>query len=319
MFEDAGSPEAPSGAPSATPADVLESEVKTALGSIDADEMPSVGRVKILDDTREKLEKAKTDVSQDLSPEQKENLRKLLPAEKIEQTDSSVGEALDRIEQALAPEAKPASPEEANKSTQEVQPPTEVSDIPDEKSAGKQTMLDQVKGFLKGGGMTMIGPFIKGFIAMRRMFLDFFPPQDPEAAKKQLEGIERLYGQFFGATELQKLANDHLQGRKPPLKVIEGNFDSSAYGALKVTKFEEWITERHPTATEEQKTQIRENSFDDFLKKKIDEYVKLCQENGSYQVGEKDVVYVTTLTGIIEDQKPRKKDLPVQLSQEQQA
>lgn len=306
VFEN--SPEASKETPAPLPADALEGEVENALGQIDLPQIAEQARVSIIGRVHDKLKAARADASKDLSPKQKENLRKRLPAEKDAQ-DEAVDKALDRLDKILAPDTEPAPEKKPDQSSSVARPPaevTQVSDIPEEKPAGEKTMMDQVKGFLKGGGMAMIGPFIKGFIALRRLLIGFSNDQD--AAKKQLEGIEKLYGQFFGAAELQKFANEHLQKRKSSLKVIEGNFDGSAYGALKVPKFEEWITKQYPNATKEQKVQVRESDFDKFLTMEIDGYVKKCQENGSYptdETGEKNAEYVTTLNGILAGEKPK--------------
>src|SRR3989338_3836467 len=132
-------------------------------------------RLALLDNVHEELKKLK----EELRSDRKEGVRVTLRREQKEQNDPRVKEKLEQIARELddQPSPSPNVPQPGETS--------EVSDIPEEKPAGKQTMMDQVKGFLKGSGMTMIGPLIKGFISLRRMLLDFFPPKDPEAAKKQ--------------------------------------------------------------------------------------------------------------------------------------
>ena len=166
-----------------------------------------------------------------------------------------------------------------------IETPAEVSDIAEADPNTKKGIMDQMKGFMKGGGMAVLAPIIKGFIAIKRALLDWFPSKDPVAAKKQLDNIEQLYGRFFGASELQEMFNKYCKDNGVAMKAIEGTSDGMTYADLKVG-YQDYLNARFTGKSEEQKAAILSAyTFEGFVQEQMKKYVDGQKERNNLKIG----------------------------------
>ena len=247
-------------------------------------------RLSLLNEVHEQLKTLK----KELKVEQREGIRAKLSKERDEQHDNRMDAKLDAMSQELSDEQTPASQERTSAAV------TEVSDIAVEDPNVKKGFMDQMKRFLKGGGMAALGPFIKGFIAIKRALLDWFPPKDPAAAKKQLDNIEQLYGRFFGALEVQEVFNRMCRDKGIAMKAVNGTSDGIAYADLKV-RYQDKLKTLLEGKNEDQKAALLSaHTFEGFVEEEISNYVDA--QKGNCRPGEQ---YVITLNGIANKQKPK--------------
>ncbi len=252
-------------------------------------------REQVLREVSVKLDEIKTT----LTPEQRTRIQEILRKEKDEHVEE-VDEKLEALAAGLEPPAEAAlapSPFSA-----------EVSDIAPPKPESQKGFKDRVVDMLKGGGMAAIAPLIKGFIALKRALLEWFPPKDAngvvntQEAERQLAGIERLYGQFFGALELQETFNKYCKEHQVTLTAVEGSGDGVAYADLKV-RYQDELTARFAGKNEEQKAAILSAyTFEEFMREQMQKYVDTHKENFA-----SGTEYETTLKGIVDGAMPRKR------------
>lgn len=220
----------------------------------------------------------------------------------------TVGSSADRTVEAQKVEQLEKDLGEIAQEQSQEAPLKEVSDIAAPKAEGEKGMKDTIKDFFKGIGITSIGALVKGYVSLRRTLMDFFPPKNAEAARKQLEGIERLYGRWFGVAEMQETVNASLKEQSLSLTLVEGTNDADMYGGLRIRWQKELDLKLQGALSPEGKDAIKaEDTFERFVQRAVNEYLENAAVKG--RLAEKDAEgktqkFVTTLKGIVNLEKP---------------
>lgn len=174
-----------------------------------------------------------------------------------------------------------------------VGPPGEVSDIAVAKPEHEKSAWERIKeGFMEYGG----GALVKAYIAFRRMWSEFWGSND--ADQKQLNGLEKLYGKFFGAAELQQSASEYLRGTA--ISIQKGVQDGIGYAQLKADYAVKLGEKLKDKAADVQEAIRASFPFEKYVQEKVEEYAKKCKDG--LASGKK---YVTTLSGILKNEKPK--------------
>jgi hypothetical protein len=109
-------------------------------------------------------------------------------------------------------------------------PPTTVDDIVQEKTEGDKTLFDQITDFFQSATGGTTGWIINQWINIRRTLGDLgIWAVDAKADA----GLEKLYGRFFGASEVRKRFEQFFSDKNISISIVAGKKDASAYAKIR--------------------------------------------------------------------------------------
>lgn len=184
---------------------------------------------------------------------------------------------------------------------------SEVTDIATEEQETKDegtfgNVFNKVKSFFKSSSGSMIGSLIGAYISFKKQWSSMFPPktkEDKDAQAASIQGLEELYGRFFGAAELRKKFNGILSIRAPYLSLVEGTNDGVAFAELKVAYETELAKKTEGKTAPQQRAIATAFTFENFAMQRLQQYRNKFP-------AEANTKYVSTLSGLAYDERPKK-------------
>jgi hypothetical protein len=296
----------PSQQPAQQPAEDPLQEIDTHIGNLTSE--TEAERQEALDAIRNQCEALKGNIS---IGKKEELVGMLAEAEKQLETQGDMEDSEylailgKEIEEFDSSQQEPPENQPAEEKT-DVVPPNQsqvakkVSDIAQPGSESEEGFTGRIKGLFKGLSSGAIGGLVGAYISIYKKWIEFFPPKDPELAKKRLEGIEKMHDEWFGVSETQEIARNVIKENGMKLDIVDGTKDKSARASLRV-KWRQILNEKLNGQTDlELKAAIEEeNTIEKFVSDEVEKYLK--EHTGEFVV---DKRYATTLTGITKNEKP---------------